>query len=107
MKNKDKAEELQKFLEKNKFEDLVSDSFILGEMGELIDNIEDRKLKLKLDVFFEELVKEFKERDLEEEAKVEFYCSRCEKILPISKKFNDDYLDICEDCLKKEEEGEE
>ena len=104
MKNKDKAEKLGKILEENIAGDLLIDMFILQNIQGQIEDITDKKLKIKLEGFIEEIAKDFSERDLEEERKIEFYCSRCHKFLPISKKAPGHYVDMCCKCSMEEAE---
>ena len=71
MKNKDKAEKLGKILEENLAGDLLMDMFVLQNIQSQVNDITDKKLKVKLETFIEEVTKEFSERDLDEEKK---YC---------------------------------
>ena len=104
MKNEEKAEKMLNILKENNSIDLVSDTFVLQQMKGLTEDIIDKKLQIRLEDFLENVIKEFAERDLDEESKTEFYCSSCYKFLPIDKKAN---FDTCEDCLKEQEEEED
>jgi hypothetical protein len=107
MKNKEKAEKLAKSLEESGLSEMTMDLLLIQAIGKLTEEISDKKLQIKLEDFFDNLLKEFGERDLEEEAKVEFYCSECHKFLPLDKKAEGHYVVICIDCDKENKEEEE
>lgn len=107
MKNKERTEKLLKILEENNIENLLMDMLLLQNIQMQVEEIYDKKLKIKLEEFLDNLLKEYSERDLDEEAKVEFYCSSCERFLPIDKKAEGHFTDMCIDCDKEEKEYED
>lgn len=108
MKNQEKIDKMGKILEENNSGEFLIDMFILQRIQADVEDISDKKLKIKFEKFLEDTIKEFGERDLDEEAKIEFYCSSCQKFLPLDKKaMNRIYTPICVDCEKEENENDE
>lgn len=106
MKNKDRVTKIQKIFEEEEgVEDLVIDTFLLLQIQKNIEGIADKKLKIKLEEFLEKVIEEFRERDLEEEAKVEFYCTDCYQFFPKDKESG--VKNQCKDCFDTEEKEED
>ena len=90
----------------NKDADIIMDSLCLGNLYILAENtITDRKLKEKILKCLEGIADEFKERDLEEEAKTEFYCKGCFNYKKIEEQSEDKYK--CKKCHAEDELEEE
>lgn len=105
MKNLDKMRKLVTLLEKEEVLELYSDFWVISQIEGLIDDVDDKKLKLRLEKSLEEIKEEYCLRDLEEEAKVEFYCDDCHKYLPKDKE--SESKNQCLECCKREEQEDE
>lgn len=105
MKTKELMSKFADLLEKEGLDNLMMDTFYLNQIIKIIDeDIGDIRLKLSLEESINKIRDNYAERDLEEEAKKEFYCSGCSKFKPIN-----EYSGHRERCIKcfDEEESEE